>query len=96
MRDVCDFCPFPDEHTRDLLDDAVDALGILRGFHNLTHDDCPYDSHHRAFRDDPALRLHLLVSLQHELHAELLHAVIAAHDPGYTPGQIAVLLDHSA
>lgn len=96
MRNVHEFPPFPDDHTCHLLDHAVDALATLRGLYHLTHHDRPYDSPHRAFRHDPALRLHLLVSLQHQLHAELLHAVIAAHDHGYTPGQIAVLLDHSA
>lgn len=95
MRDVCDFCPFPDEHTRDVLDDAAEALAILRGLHNLHHDDVSDPNPWLALRDDPVLRLHLLTSLQQELQAELLHAVITAHDHGYTPSQIAVLLDHT-
>jgi hypothetical protein len=92
--DVCDFAPYLDAHTRDTLDDAAEALAILRGLHNLPHDHGADDFNPwRAFRDEPALRLHLLASLRQQLNAELLHAVLAARDHGYTHGQIAVLLN---
>ena len=93
--DVCDFAPFLDEHTRDALDAAAEALGILRGLHNLPHHDDPGDDPNPwlAFRADPALRLHLLASLHQQLHAELLTATLAARDHGYTHAQIAVLLN---
>jgi hypothetical protein len=96
IRDVCDFAPYPDEHTCDALDDAVEVLGILRGLHNLPHHNDPTDETNPwlAFRDDPVLRLHLLASLQQQLHAELLTAALTAHTHGYSSGQIAVLLNH--
>jgi hypothetical protein len=93
--DVCDFAPYPDEHTRDTLDDAVEALGILRGYHSLPSPCGDPDEFNPwpAFRDDPVLRLHLLASLHQQLNAELHHAALAARDHGYTHGQIAVLLN---
>ena len=95
IRDVCDFAPYPDAHTRDALDDAAEVLGILRGLHNLPHPgpDSEEFNPWRAFRDEPVLRLHLLASLQQQLHAELLTAALAARDRGYSRGQIAVLLN---
>jgi hypothetical protein len=35
-------------------------------------------------------------SLQQQLQTELLHAVLVANHRGYTPDQIALLLDHAA
>ena len=87
--DVSDFTPYPDEHTRDTLDDAAEALGILRGYPNHWDEFNPWP----AFRDDPVLRLHLLASLRQQLDAELLQAALTARDRGYTHGQIAVLLN---
>lgn len=93
--DIADFVPYPDEHTRDALDDAVEVLGILRGYHNLPHPCGDPDEFNpwQDFRDDPALRLHLLASLHQQLHAELLHAALATRDHGYTHEQIALLLN---
>ena len=59
-RDVTDLHAYPDDHTRDAVDDAIEILGILRGFNHLVDD-------HADFLDDPALRLHLLVSLHQDL-----------------------------
>lgn len=84
MRDVLDLLPFADDHTSHALDDAVEIIGILRGFCRLTDTD---------FLHDPALRLHLLASLHRQLRNDLLAAVLTAHHHGYTPTQIAILSD---
>ena len=95
--DICDFVPYPDEHTRAVLNDALEILGALRGLPTLLEDHhChDYDIHQgwTAFRNEPVLRLHLLASLHQQLHVELLHTTLAARDHGYTHGHIAVLLD---
>ena len=85
--DVTDLYTFPDDHTHDAIHHAIKTLGNLRGFCDLIDDP-------RDFLDDPALRLHLLVSLQQQLTADILHALLDAHDHGYTLTELAVLLDH--
>lgn len=80
MRDVLDHYPFPDDYTADVIAKATATLAWLRGL-----DDDP----------DPAIRLHLLTSLRHQLDEDLLHTVLAAHDHGYTPDQIATLTDRA-
>jgi hypothetical protein len=80
MRDVLHLCPLADDHTADVLAHATTVLARKRGLGGDQH--------------DPAVRLHLLVSIRHQLDAELLSAVLTAHDHGYTPNQLAVLLDH--
>jgi hypothetical protein len=82
MRDVLDLYPFADDHTADVLAQATTILARKRGL--------------GGGQDDPAVRLHLLVSICHQLDAELLSAVLTAHDHGYSPNQLAVLLDHHA
>ena len=79
MRDVLDHYPYPDDYTADLITQATTTLAWLRG---LDH-------------PDPAMRLHLLASLRHQLDQDLLYTVLAAHDHGYTPEQIATLTDRA-
>jgi hypothetical protein len=78
-RDVIDYYPYPDDYTADLITQATATLASLRGLDN----------------PDPAMRLHLLTSLRHQLDEDLLHTVLAAHDHGYTPDQIATLTDRA-
>ena len=84
--DVTDLYAYPDDYTHDAIHHATTTLGNLRGF-------CDLDDS-RDFLADPALRLHLLVSLQQQLKADILHALLDAHDHGYTLTELAVLLDH--
>lgn len=98
MRDVCDFYPCADDDdTRDVLDDAVATLGVLRDFpppgDDFQRDNDPYNR--LAFHDDPALRLHLLASLQQQLNADIVHAALAARDHGHAANEIAILLDYT-
>jgi hypothetical protein len=79
MEDVLDLYPLVDVDTADLLDHAVDALACLRGLD------------HR--RNDPAVRLHLLTSLYEQTRSALFEATITARDHGYSPTQIAVVLN---
>lgn len=58
------------------IDGAVELLASLRGLY-----------HHGG----PAVAVHLLSALHHQLLRDLLDAVIAAHNHGYTPDQIAQL-----
>ena len=80
MRDVLDYYPYPDDYTADILADATATLAWLRGL-----DGDP----------DPVVHLHLLASLRQQLNNDLLHSALAAHDHGYTPTQIAIVLDHT-
>ena len=77
MRDPINHLPHASDDTYDIIADAAATLAWLRG---LLHE------------PDPAVRLHLLASLHHQLHIELTHATLNAHDHGYTPDQIALLI----
>lgn len=79
MTDVLDLCPLTDVDTTDMLDLAVTTLACLRDLDHRYH--------------DPAVRLHLLVSLYEQIRSELLAATLDADDHGYNPTQIAVLLN---
>ena len=81
MRDVLDYYPFCDDYTADVIAHATTTLAALRGLHG---------------DPDPAVRLHLLTSLRQQLNSDLLHTTLAAHDHGYTPDQIAIVLDHTS
>jgi hypothetical protein len=82
MRDVLDHYPYPDDYTADIIAQATATLAWLR---DLDANPNP----------DPAIRLHLLTSLRHQLDEDLLHTILAAHDHGYTPDQIATLTDRA-
>lgn len=84
IHDANDLRPTADDHTHHSLTDAVELLGVLRGF----PESFPHD-----FLADPGLRLHLLASLRHQLHHDLLDAIQAAHHHGYTLNEIIVLID---
>lgn len=71
----------PEECDRDILDHAAQALGVRRGYRG-------------PFLDDPAVRLHLLARLHHQLHAKLLGAILNAHEHGYNADELAELLDY--
>ena len=77
MRDPIDCLPHASDDTHDVIADAAATLAWLRG---LDHD------------PDPAVRLHLLASLHHQLQIEITHATLIANDRGYTPDQIALLI----
>lgn len=78
MRDIADLLPYTDDYTAHLLDEATATLAWLRGLD----------------RDrDPAVRLHLLASIHAQVKADLLLAVLAAHDHGHAPDELAALLD---
>lgn len=76
--DVLDLRPLIDHDTTAVLGHALAALAQRRGL---------------RWRPDPALRLHLLVSLRDETRTQLLRATLAAHHHGYSPTEIAALLD---
>lgn len=76
--DVAGLHPLVDHDTTAVLGHALAALARRRGL---------------RWRPDPALRLHLLVSLHHEIRIHLLRATLAGHHHGYTPTELAALLD---
>lgn len=75
-----DLSPLIDDHARDVLDDAAETLGLLRGYPG-------------AALNDPAVHLHLLASLHLQLRADLLLAAHIAYDHGHTIDELAALLD---
>jgi predicted RNA-binding protein associated with RNAse of E/G family len=77
LAEVLDLCPMTDEQTRQAIDQAIGILALLRNLSTI----------------EPAARLHLITSLDRELETRRATAIIAAHKHGYTPTQIAVLLD---
>lgn len=83
MPHVLDLQPQPASDTAHLADQALTALAHARGLHP----------------DDPAVRLHLLVSIHQQLQADTLTAALTAaltaHHHGYTPLELAVLLNHA-
>lgn len=79
MPHVLDLQPQPASDTAHLADQALTALAHARGLHP----------------DDPAVRLHLLVSIHQQLQADILTAALTAHQHGYTPLELAVLLNHA-
>ena len=78
MQDVTDLRPIIGHDTAETLADALATLAWERQLDR---------------RRDPAARLHLLASLRDQLRSDLLDTVIVAHNHGYTPTQLAVLLD---
>lgn len=77
MTDVLDLRPLADDHTRRVIDEALDLLATLRGLPT----------------NHPATRIHLITSLIRQAETDLTDAVIHAHDHGYTDTEIIVLLD---
>jgi len=75
-----DLHPCPDDHASDTVDVAAQILGLLRGYRG-------------PFLGDPTIRLHLLASLDQQLHIDLLHATRDACEHGHTIDDIAALLD---
>lgn len=76
--DVLDLRPLIDHDTTAVLGHALAALARRGGL---------------QWRPDPAVHLHLLVSRRDEIRTHLLRATLAAHHHGYTPTEIAALLD---
>lgn len=76
--DVLDLRPLADHDTTAVLGQALAALARRRGL---------------RWRPDPAVRLHLLVSLRDEIRIHQLRATLAGHHHGYTPTELAALLD---
>ena len=79
-RDVLDLCPLTDEHSARILDHALIALGRQRGLDGIRH-------------TDPAVRLHLLVSLHEQIRSALLDTTLAAVRDDYSRTELAVLLN---
>lgn len=77
LADVLDLCPLVDEQTRQAIDQAIGILALLRGLSTV----------------EPAARLHLITSLIREIETRRATAIVAAHEHGYSPTQIAALLD---
>lgn len=64
-RDVADLRPLTDEHSATTLHHALAALGRQRGLDRIR-------------QTDPAVRLHLLVSLHEQIRGQLLDTVLVA------------------
>ena len=79
-RDVLDLYPFTDQHSARTLDHALAALGRQRGLDNF-------------HKTDPAIRLHLLVSLHEQIRNNTLDTILAAHRDDYNRTELAVLLN---
>ena len=79
MQDVLDLYPLIDGDTAEMLDLAIHNLACLRGLTPRAH--------------DPAVRLHLLASLYEQARTDLFETTLAAHQHGYSPTQIAVVLN---
>lgn len=79
-RDVLDLCPLTDEHSARTLHHALAALGRQRGLDEIR-------------QTDPAVRLHLLVSLHEQIRSQLLDTVLAAARDDFTRTELAVLLN---
>ena len=79
-RDVLDLCPLTDQHSARILDHALTALGRQRGLDGIRH-------------TDPAVRLHLLVSLDEQIRSTLLDTTLAAIRDDYSRTELAVLLN---
>jgi hypothetical protein len=76
MTHVCELRPHTDHDTCQVLEEATEVLAIIR--------DLPLT--------DPACRVHLIASLIGQAETALTNAVAAAHDDGYSPIEIAILL----
>lgn len=81
MSDVLDYTPFADQATAAVLATAVSNLARRRDL--AGHDPC----HHQH----PAIRLHLLTSLNTEIRDQILRATLDAYEQGYSPTQLAAL-----
>ena len=76
MAHVCDLRPYPDHDTRHALNEAIEVLAINRDL-APTH---------------PASRIPLLTSLIHQAENDLTAAATDAHNDGYSPTEITILL----
>lgn len=79
-RDVLDLYPHTDEHSARTLNHALAALGRQRGLDGIR-------------QTDPAVRLHLLVSLHEQIRSALLETTLAAISDDYNHNELAVLLN---
>ena len=79
-RDVLDLYPLTDEHSARTLHHALAALARQRGLDRIR-------------QTDPAVRLHLLVSLHEQIRSALLDTVLQAAREDFTRTELAVLLD---
>ena len=77
MADVLDLHPVTDNHTRTIITQAIGMLALVRDLSTI----------------EPAGRLHLLTSLIQEAETARTLTVLDAHDAGYSPTQIQILLD---
>lgn len=68
-----------DEHTRTITDQAIEILGLVRGYHG-------------SFLDDPVVRLHLLSSLHHQIRADLIDTSCEARELGYRFAELLTIL----
>jgi hypothetical protein len=71
--------PYLDDPARTVICQAAETLGSLRGYRG------PY-------LDDPAVRLGLLASLQHQLRTDLVDTACQARELGYTSDELLTLL----
>lgn len=78
-RDVLDLYPHTDEHSARTIDHALAALGRQRGLDTFR-------------QTDPAVRLHLLVSLHEQIRSALLDTTLAAVRDDFNRNELAVLL----
>jgi hypothetical protein len=79
-RDVLDLQPHTDQHSARTLHHALAALGRQRGLDSFR-------------QTDPAVRLHLLVSLHQQIRSTLLDTILQAAREDFTRTELAVLLD---
>jgi hypothetical protein len=79
-RDVLDLYPLTDQHSARTLEHALTALARQRGLDRIR-------------QTDPAVRLHLLVSLHQQIRSALLDTVLQAAREDFTRTELAVLLD---
>jgi hypothetical protein len=70
---------YTDQGTATLIVDTAKTLGICRGYRG-------------PFYDDPAVRLHLLASLQRQLRRDLLDTACDARELGYTSDELLIIL----
>ena len=79
-RDVLDLYPLTDQHSARTLDHALAALARQRGLDGIR-------------QTDPAVRLHLLVSLHEQIRSALLDTTLAAVRDDLNRAELAVLLN---
>lgn len=75
--DVLDLYPLTDDHSARTLQHALTMLARHRGLNPL----------------DPAIRLHLLVTLHEQIRSQVLDATLFAYAHDYSRNELAVLLN---